>query len=62
MSGAELRKLRDRLGWSQARMARELGLKHRNSIYKLESGEAIITRAIELAVNCLANHRSRRPR
>lgn len=54
VTGRELRRLRRRLGWTQERMARELGLSHKNSVYRFESGERRIDKVTELAVRYLA--------
>jgi transcriptional regulator with XRE-family HTH domain len=42
MNAAELRKLRKKLGWSQARLAREVGVAP-NSVARWERGEMAIS-------------------
>jgi hypothetical protein len=46
----------ERLGWSQDQAAQALGLAHRNSIAKFESGERPIDRRLELACRRLEEH------
>jgi transcriptional regulator with XRE-family HTH domain len=60
VTGRELRKLRRRLGWTQQEMAKALGLAHRGSIAKFESGARRIDKVMAIAVRCLALHRGQR--
>lgn len=52
MTAVELRDLRKQLGWTQERLAQELGLS-RDRIVKFENGQVAIRRQVALACEAL---------
>ena len=60
MTGAEYRALRERLGWSQQRLAEALGT-YQSTIGRRETDVHPIDREAELALRWLVEHRGRLP-
>lgn len=58
MTGAELRALRESWGWSQRRMAAELGISNASVSY-MEAGERPVTKRTERTLELIRRERER---
>ncbi|MEW6325754.1 MAG: helix-turn-helix domain-containing protein [Nitrospirota bacterium] len=56
MNGTDLKRLRKRLGFTQAQLAKEIGL-HPNSVARMERGELTMRPAIDRLLRLLARQK-----
>ena len=57
MTGEQLREIREKLGLTQDKMAEALGFSGKNYVYRMEKGDAPITKRTEKLVQALVAQR-----